>query len=297
MRIVVTGASGRLGRALVRALEDSPYAGPVGPIRWTRTEFDLDDPGDPGPRLDTDRVEAIIHAAAWTDVDGCAREPGLALQRNGTATGVLARACAERGLRFVFVSSNEVFDGRREDRRPYRPDDEPNPVNAYGASKLTGERAVSDAYRDAASGGQPVIARTSWLFGPPGNDFPAKILAAAERARAAGEPVKVVGDEWGNPTYTHDLAEALVDLATAYEVPDAVHHAVNAEPTTRARWARELFDLAGVRVEIEEVPASTWQRASTPPRWGVLEPTPLPSIEPLRPWREALADYLPVLAR
>ncbi len=85
MRVAVTGAGGRLGRALIAALEESPATGPGGPIPWTRAEFDLDDPGRPGERLDRERVEAIIHAAAWTDVDGCARDPSLALRRNADA--------------------------------------------------------------------------------------------------------------------------------------------------------------------------------------------------------------------
>ena len=291
----MTGANGRLGRAVVQALADSPYAGPGGPIAWTRAEFDLDDPGDPRVRLLADRVEFVVHAAAWTDVDGCARDPELAMRRNAAATEVLARACAEQGVELVHVSTNEVFDGRRTDGRPYAPDDEPNPVNPYGASKLAGERAV-----EAAWGGRPTgwhVVRTSWLFGPPGRDFPEKILAAGERARDAGEPLKVVADEHGSPTYTRDLAEAIVDLLAELDAPGPIHHLVNGGVTSRAGWARELFRQQGVEVEIDEVPASTWQRASTPPLNAVLAPTPTATGEPMRPWQQALADYLPLLRR
>ncbi len=124
----------------------------------------------------------------------------------------------------------------------------------------------------------------------------AKILAAAERARAAGERLKVVGDEFGSPTFTHDVAEAIVEVLGTHEWR-GVHHVVNAGVATRADWARELFRQAGLDVEIEEVPAATWERASTPPAWGVLEPTQIPGREPLRPWQAALADYLPALKR
>ncbi|HVL54485.1 MAG TPA: NAD(P)-dependent oxidoreductase [Vitreimonas sp.] len=290
----MTGAAGRLGRALVAALADSPYTGPGGPIAWTRSTWDLDDPGTIGARLRADRPETVVHAAAWTDVDGCAREPELARRRNAEATAVLARACADSGLDLLVVSTNEVFDGARTDGQPYGPDDLASPVNAYGASKLDGERAAAAAYSGAP--GRLGIARTSWLYGPPGNDFPDKILAAADRARDAGEGLRVVADEWGSPTYSADLAEAIVELIGDGDV-GGVHHLVNEGVTTRAGWARELFRQAGIEVTIEEVPASTWQRASTPPLRAVLRPTPLPSGEPMRPWTEAMADYLPGLRR
>jgi dTDP-4-dehydrorhamnose reductase len=236
-----------------------------------------------------------VHAAAWTDVDGCARDPDLAKRRNAEATEVLARACAAHGVELVYVSTNEVFDGGRTDGRPYAPGDPTNPINAYGASKLAGEHAVEAAWQGRRTGWH--IVRTSWLFGPPGRDFPEKILAAGERARDAGEPLKVVADEHGAPTYTRDLAEAIVDLLADGDAPGPVHHLVNGGVTSRAGWARELFRQHGLEVEIENVPASTWQRASTPPLNAVLEPTRTPTGEPMRAWQEALADYLPLLRR
>jgi len=295
VRVAVTGAGGRLGRALVTALADAPFTGLGGPIAWRRLDFDLDRRGDFVGLLQRDRPEAVIHAAAWTDVDGCARDPGLALSRNADATGELARACAAAGMDLVVVSTNEVFDGRRTDGRGYLPADEPAPINPYGASKLEGERQAAAAWESAAGGALGIV-RTAWLYGPPGNDFPTKILAAADRARSAGETLRVVGDEYGTPTYAHDVADAIVDLLGSGDV-SGVHHVVNTGTASRASWARELFQQAGMDVTIDEVPASTWPRASTPPAWGVLEPTPPPSGEPLRPWPEALADYLPTLIR
>jgi dTDP-4-dehydrorhamnose reductase len=304
MRVAVTGAGGRLGWALLRMLEDAPFAGPFGPIAWGRSAFDLDAPDRVGALIERDRPEVVVHAAAWTDVDGCARDPELALARNGTATGVLAEACASRGLDLVVVSTNEVFDGARTDGRGYLPADRTSPINPYGASKLAGEEAATAAYGNAPGGaGSLGIVRTAWLFGPPGNDFPAKILAAAERARAADEPLRVVADEVGSPTYTHDLAEAIVELIGGAAIR-GVHHIVNGGAASRAAVARDLLrqanalvPAAGFDVPIEEVPGSTWPRASTPPQWAVLEPTPLPGGEPLRPWQQAIADYLPTLLR
>jgi dTDP-4-dehydrorhamnose reductase len=294
MRVAVTGAGGRLGRALMTALADAPFTGLGGPIAWTRSDFDLDAPNAIHALLDRDRPEAVVNAAAWTDVDGCARDPKLAQARNSDAVHVLAEAAAARDVDLVQVSTNEVFDGYRIDGRGYTPADRTSPINPYGSSKLAGEIAATAAYRGRTA--RLGIVRTAWLYGPPGNDFPTKILVAADRARSAGEPIRVVGDEFGTPTYAHDLAEAIVDLLGSGDV-SGVHHLVNSGTASRASWARELFRQVGVDVAIYEVPASTWPRASTAPAWGVLDPTPPASGEPLRPWQEALADYLPALLR
>jgi dTDP-4-dehydrorhamnose reductase len=299
VRVAVTGASGRLGRALVVALGDAPFTGPFGPIAWTRPAFDIDAPGRYPALLDRDRPEVIVHAAAWTDVDGCARDPELAIARNGTATGALAQAAAARGIDLVHVSTNEVFDGRPPldeagDPRGYRPSDEPAPINGYGRSKLEGERLASAAY--AGAGTALGIVRTAWLFGPPGNDFPEKILRAAEASRAAGEPLRLVADETGSPTYAPDLAGAIVDLIAADAV-GGIHHVVNGGAVSRAGWAREVLRRAGVDVPTTDVSIEDFPRASTPPRWAVLEPTPPPDGEPLRTWEAALADDLPLLLR
>lgn len=294
MRVAVTGAAGRLGRALVAGLADAPFTGPAGPIAWDRRDFDLDDPDGIGARLDRDRPEVVVHAAAWTDVDGCARDPELALRRNAHATGVLARACAERGLDLAIVSTNEVFEGSLEPGEAYGPDAPPAPLNPYGASKLAAERAATEAY--ATADGQLGIVRTAWLFGSPDTDFPGRILAAAGRAAAAGEPLRVVGDEWGTPTYTHDLAEGIVDLLAENAV-GGIHHIVNGGVASRAEWARDAVARAGVVVTIEPIPSEAWPRPSTAPRRAILAQTPLPYGAPLRAWPDAMADYAPTLLK
>jgi dTDP-4-dehydrorhamnose reductase len=294
MRVAVTGAAGRLGGALLAALADAPFTGPVGPVGWDRAAFDLDAPEGIGARLDRDRPEVVVHAAAWTDVDGCARDPDLAMARNGHATGVLARACAERGLDLAIVSTNEVFDGSLSEGAAYGTDAEPAPINPYGVSKLAAERAATDAYATAT--GQLGIVRTAWLFGSPESDFPGRILAAAGRSRETGQPLRVVGDEWGTPTYTHDLAEGIVDLL-AEDAVGGIHHIVNGGSASRADWARDAIGRAGLTVEIVEIPASEWPRPSVPPKRGILAPTPLPYGDPLRAWPDAMADYAPALLR
>ncbi|MBF6604900.1 MAG: NAD(P)-dependent oxidoreductase [Chloroflexi bacterium] len=296
MRIAVTGSSGRLGRALMTALADAPFTGLAGPIGWTRRDFDLDEPETAVAAIGRDRPEVVLHAAAWTDVDGCARDPATADRRNAQATAVLADACVGAGLDLVVVSTNEIFDGARTDGRGYGLADPPGPINAYGASKLAGEEAARSAFRAGADPGQLAIVRTAWLFGPGAPDFPTKILLAADRARAAGAPLRVVADEWGTPTYVVDLADAIVELLGSGAFA-GTHHIVNGGSARRSDWARAIVGRAGLDVEIEDVPGSTWSRGSTPPRWGVLEPTELPSGEPLRAWQEAMADYAPILLR
>jgi dTDP-4-dehydrorhamnose reductase len=276
-------------------------------VAWTREAFDLDAPAGFAALLDRDRPEVVVHAAAWTDVDGCARDPVLALARNGDATGVLARACVDRRVDLVLISTNEVFDGRRVDGRPYAAADPPSPANAYGASKLAGEAAAAAAFAEAGwpalrpfhgpaerppDRPQLAVIRTAWLFGPPGGDFPDKIVAAADRALVAGEPLRVVGDEIGNPTATTDLAEAIAELLGAGSF-EGLHHQVNGGSVSRAGWARAILAGLGLAVEVVEVPLASWARPSAPPPNGTLQPTPLPSGEPMPPWTDALARDLP----
>jgi dTDP-4-dehydrorhamnose reductase len=309
MRVAVTGAGGRLGSALVKGLSEAAFAGEV--LAWDLPEHDLDDPQSAQRLISKYRPDAVVHAAAWTDVDGCARQPDLALRRNGTAVGELAEACVSSGAALVMVSTNEVFDGLRTDRVPYRPTDLPHPPNPYGAAKLAGEQAARAAFwatgdEFAMAAVEPgtvrdstlpalAIVRTAWLFGLPGADFPQKILAAARKAGEQGATLKVVSDEIGCPTYATDLAAAIVQLVRESERAGGrgfggIHPVVNTGRGSRAEWAREVLRITGVDVPTEDVPMSTWPRPSTPPPWGVLEPTPLPD-GPLRTWRDSLAEY------
>ena len=227
------------------------------------------------------------------------------MRRNGTAVGEMAQACADAGAAIVVVSTNEVFDGRRIDGLPYGPTDRPNPGNPYGAAKLAGETAAraaygatGDGFAAAATAGVVLvgdapailplpavpalaIVRTAWLCGLPGLDFPQKIVAAAEKARGAGQTLSLVSDEVGCPTYAPDLAGAIVALIVDWGRPGGrnlggIHHIINTGRASRAEWAREILRLAGIDIVTNEVPLSTWPRPSNPPAWGVLEATPLP---------------------
>jgi dTDP-4-dehydrorhamnose reductase len=319
MKVAVTGAGGRLGRALVAALDDAAYTGPFGPIAWRRPDYDLDDPAAAVRVLDRDRPEVVVHAAAWTDVDACALDPLLAMRRNADAVAELAAACASRSVDLLLVSTNEVFGGDAD--APYRPGGRQGPANPYGRSKAAGEEAARAAFtvvggigaeaRDGpvAPDGEPgalpgarvdapqlAIARTAWLFGAPGADFPSRILAAADRAIAEGGTLRLVADEVGQPTYLPDLAEAIVELLGA-PVFAGTHHLTNGGAASRADWARETFRLAGIAPAIDDVALATFERPSRPPVRAVLAPTPLPGGEPIRSRALAMADYAPALLR
>ena len=286
-RIAVTGASGRLGSAVLDVLGSGPGSVAIG---WGRDAFDLDAPATLSASVERDRPDTVVHCAAWTDVDGCAREPELADQRNGLATGALAKACAERGIDLLVVSTNEVFDGERTDGQPYRPTDPTAPRNPYGRSKLLGETLAREVFAAASSSNLWVV-RTAWLFGGAGRDFPSKIAAAAHKARTAGETLRLVADEIGCPTLARDLAAGILDLI-GDPTSAGVHHVVNGGFCSRAEWARRVLRLAGIDVVTEDVPLDTWRRDSEPPRWGVLEPTALPTLGRLRRWEPALEEDL-----
>jgi dTDP-4-dehydrorhamnose reductase len=321
VRVAVSGAGGRLGRALVEALEEAPYTGPFGPISWRRPDYDLDDPSAAARVVARDRPEVVVHAAAWADVDACALDPRLAMRRNAEAAGEMADACAGAGVDLVLISTNEVFAGDADPAIGYRPDDATGPLNPYGVSKLAGEEAARAAFSAAgglgaetrdgplapdgepaslpggrATGPQLAIVRTAWLFGATGADFPSRILLAAARARSEGGEVALVADETGTPSYLTDVAEAIVELLAA-GVFAGTHHLVNGGPVTRAAWARETLGLAGVDVPTRDVSQASFARASRPPRASVLRPTPLPSGEPMRDHLLAMADYAPRLRR
>jgi dTDP-4-dehydrorhamnose reductase len=276
MHIAVTGAAGRLGRALVNEL------GSIGTVRaWSRPDYDLDEP-DAGARVADESPDIVVHSAAWTEVDACARHPELAERRNGAAVRELAAACFAAGSRFALISTNEVFGGDNMERA-YKPDDPVDPRNPYGASKLRGEQEARSAY--ARRPEALLIVRTAWLYGLPGNDFPSKIVAAALRARESGTVLPLVRDEIGSPSATVDVAEGIRRLIE--RGAHGVRHVVNSGQATRAEWATEVLAAAGIAVATELVAAATWRRDSTPPLWAVLQ-----SDVALRTWQAATRSYV-----
>lgn len=283
-RVAVTGAGGRLGRALIGVLR----AQGRDVMAWSRPEYDLEDAASARRLVARDRPALVYHAAAWTDVDGCALDPARAARLNGEATAILARACAAAGAGLVYLSTNAVFDGRREDGRGYDEHDATAPANAYGESKLAGEHAIMSAYSGTAA--HFWIVRISWLFGAPGGDFPDKVLAAADRL-VAGEALAMVADETGRPTYSRDLAAALAELPRI--APPGLIHLANAGQATRYEWAERVLRRCRPDVALRAVSHADYERPATVPRWAVLDSSLAESMGlAMRPWADALSQYL-----
>jgi dTDP-4-dehydrorhamnose reductase len=279
-RLAVSGARGRLGRAIMAAAEQDAIA-------WSRPDLDLDDPASLVALVERDRPALVVHAAAMTDVDACARDPELALRRNGAVVGPLAHACHGAGVGLVLISTNEVFDGDRLDGRGYGEDDPTRPRNPYGASKRAGEVAALEAFVGAPG---LWIVRTAWLYGPPGNDFPDKIVAAADRL-PPDEPLPVVADEHGSPTSVVDVAAALLELATV--TTGGIFHLVDTGVASRLAWAERVLAERRPGRAVRPISRDQFERASDPPPWGVLDSgkASVAGID-MRPWETALADYL-----
>jgi dTDP-4-dehydrorhamnose reductase len=222
----------------------------------------------------------VIHTAALTDVDRCAREPLEAYRVNALGTQNVALACQRARAAMMYISTNEVFDGAKGS--PYLELDPPHPINPYAASKLAGERYVEmllDRF---------YIVRTAWLYSVGGNHFPGKIIAAAKR----NGRLSVVTDEIGNPTFVPDLTRAISRLVETNHF--GVYHLVNEGYTSRYDWAVRILQLAGLdRVPIAPGRLADYKRDSTPPPFAALAnfaaATSL-GIR-LRPWQEALAEF------
>jgi dTDP-4-dehydrorhamnose reductase len=281
MHILVTGASGRLGGRLVEVLSQQGH---------NVTSADL--AGDHVERLDIGNFHAVnalitalhpdvvIHPAAWTDVDGCAREPEKAITINGFGAQHVALGAAAVGASIVYVSSNEVFDGRAT--RPYREYDVTNPINPYGYSKWVGEQAVQHVNP------RHYIVRTSWLFAHGGKNFIHAVLNLAK----AGKPLRVVTNEVANPTYNDDLAGAIARLITTGRY--GIYHLVNEGTCSRHQFARYFLDRAGFQdTPLEAITTYQWPRPSKPPTYAGLENMAGKLIGiTLRPWQEAVDAYL-----
>jgi dTDP-4-dehydrorhamnose reductase len=278
-RVVVVGASGQLGRQLVDAFTTAGHE----VVSVGRAQLDLSDPAA-GEVVASLEPQIVVNAAAWTDVDACARNPDRAMLLNGVAPGRMAGGAARVGALFVQVSTNEVFDGTAT--APYTEDDPPNPMNPYGASKLAGEQAVAEAAP------RHLIVRTAWLFGPGGTNFVTKILTAADWAASSGEPLRVVEDEWGNPTWTPSLAAAIEGVATG-DRPSGIVHLAGEPATSRLDWARVILAAARPGAEVEATTLARFERASRVPSRAVLRPTAgLPAVG----WTEETGTYARQLA-
>lgn len=231
--------------------------------------------------LASGQVRLVINCAGYTDVDRAESEPEAALAANTQGAGAVARLCARHGVRLVHVSTDYVFDGQA--RRPYREDDPARPLSVYGRSKLEGERLVREHLPAA------LIVRSAWLFGPGRANFVTKVLDQARTGRAFA----VVDDQVGSPTYTIDLALAIVTLGR--RGASGLLHLVNAGQASRFELARQALAIAGLDPELVR-PTTTAALAgpAARPTWSVLDGRRASRLlgQPQPTWLDALRRYL-----
>ncbi|MFL6334913.1 MAG: dTDP-4-dehydrorhamnose reductase [Pyrinomonadaceae bacterium] len=278
MRVIITGAAGMVGSALTqhcRALGDEVYA-------FDREGLDITDERAVRETFKSLRPDAALNCAAWTDVDGCELDPQRGFLVNSQGVEALATAARLASASFVTVSTDYVFDGRRE-HHFYTQRDDPHPLSAYGAAKYEGER------RAQAATARTSVVRTGWIFGAGGRTFLATVVARARR----GETLRAISDSYGTPTYAPDLAARLRELAEL-DLP-GVYHVVNAgEGTSYESFAREATAAAGLpEARIEAVTTDSLKRPAPRPRNSRLRCLISEAIglRPLRDWREALAEF------
>ncbi|HEV2418251.1 MAG TPA: dTDP-4-dehydrorhamnose reductase [Terriglobia bacterium] len=276
LRIALTGSTGMLGRDLAPVLGARHHVIPV-----SRAEADVTEPARILDVLAASEPDAVIHAAAFTAVDDCERQPETAFRVNGEGTKNVASACKALEVPLMYVSTDYVFDGTKP--TPYLEDDAPNPLNIYGKSKLEGERRITDLLD------RFWIVRISWLFGPMGKNFVRTILGLAR----GGTPLRVVNDQIGAPTYTTDLSVKIEQILR--DGPPGVYHVTNQGYCSWFEFAREALRQAGLeRAAISPISTEEAGRPAQRPKNSRLANMRLANenLGLLPEWQDALARYL-----
>jgi len=244
-------------------------------------EVDITDADAMARAVDTGKPDVVIHAAAFTAVDDCERQPERAFLVNSVGTRNVALACRGAGVPMLYISTDYVFDGGKDG--PYLENDRTNPLNVYGKSKLEGEGHVRELVP------RFWIVRTSWLFGPLGKSFVQTILGCVR----AGEPLRVVDDQVGAPTYTVDLAAKLLEIVERGKT--GIYHVTNQGYCSWFEFSKEIARQAGLaQAEISPVATSASERPARRPPNSRLANTRLTSegLSLLPAWTDALGRYL-----
>ncbi len=281
-RLVIIGAGGRLGAALVRE-----YAAVFDVVGFNHAQLDLGKPEQMRATLDSLEFDALVNTAAQTNVDRCETEQEEAFALNAEAPRVLAEICAGKKARFIHISTDYVFDG--EKREAYTEEDEARPISVYGESKREGERRAFEANERA------LVVRVSWVFGP---DRPSFVDWAINQARER-EEVKAIADKWATPTYTLDLAEWLKPLVVS-EIGGILHLANHGECSWQeyAQWALECCRAEGLPMKARRIGGSSLAEMKSfiakRPVYSVLSSAKYEALTGAapRPWQEAVRDYV-----
>lgn len=278
---LITGASGQLGLAMSEKLESAsiPF------LAVNSEEMDITQALFVDDFLQRHLPSVVVNCAAWTDVDGAEENENKVFEVNSLGPKYLAGSSKKIGARFVQVSTDYVFSG--ESISPIQENDETNPVSVYGRSKRDGERYVQEIYSEGA-----YVVRTSWLYSPNGKNF-AKTMT--KLALASDAEVRVVTDQFGQPTSAGDLAEQIIKLVLN-KSKFGIYHATNSGETTWFHFAEEIFRLLEKDLtRVKSVKSSEFARAAKRPRYSVLGHGAWDTVglSEMRPWQMALQEEIP----
>ncbi len=277
-KYLILGSQGMLGKDLVSLLKQRSEQF----VALSRMELDIRDEAAVTKELSDIHPAIVINAAAATNVDGCEREIDWAYGVNAKGARNVAAAVAKSGSCLIHVSTDYVFDGRKGS--PYVEEDEINPLGVYGKSKAEGERLIREALP-----GRHCIVRTQWLYGLNGKNFVETILNLTKTKKE----LNVVNDQFGSPTYTQDLAEALIRIAEM-EVKGTIH-VTNSGVASWFEFAKKILELTGTTgVRVDPISTLDLDRPAPRPLNSVLDNGKYIGVTgaPLRNWQEALAEYL-----
>ena len=268
MLVLVTGAKGMFGQDLCPILEDAGYE----VIETDVDTLDITNAEQVNQVLKDKMPEVVIHCAAYTNVDKAEEDLKTAELINVTGTENIADACGKLGITMVYISTDYVFDGTKDS--PYTPQDKPNPINNYGMTKYEGEEAVRSFCE------KHYITRTSWLYGHHGKNFVETMLSLKDK-----EELKVVDDQIGCPTWTVELANGILKLLDSK--PYGTYHVCGSGHTSWYGFAKEIFKLSGLEVNLKPCTTDEFPRAAKRPAFSIMENEGI-----CRNWQFALKDYL-----
>ena len=271
-KILVTGAKGMLGQDLCPILEDNGYD----VIETDIQNLDITNSEMVNAVLEEKKPDFVIHCAAYTNVDKAEEEIETARLINAKGTENIAKACAKNDITMVYISTDYVFDGGVNIKKtePYKPMDKTAPLNNYGLTKWEGEEALRNNLE------KYYICRTSWLYGHHGKNFVETMLSLADKPE-----LKVVDDQIGCPTWTVDLANAIIKIIK--EKPYGTYHTCGGGSTSWYGFAKEIFEQAELNVNLKPCTTNEFPRPAVRPAYSIMDNGGL-----LRDWKLALKDYL-----
>ena len=268
-KVLVTGANGMLGQDLCPILKQNNFD----VIETDIKDMDITKLDEVTKVLNEKKPDIVVHCAAYTNVDKAEDELEVARKINSKGTENIAQICAKNNITLIYISTDYVFDGKKNS--PYMPDDEVNPINNYGLTKLEGELAVKKYCT------KYYITRTSWLYGINGKNFVETMLSLKDKPE-----LKVVNDQMGCPTWTVELSKGIIKLLIKSK-PYGLYHVCGGGQTTWYDFARTIFEYKNLKVNLKPCTTQDFPRLAMRPKYSVMENNGF-----CRNWKEALLDYL-----